>query len=97
MAFTEQDRLEQQKAFEAVQDEFSRLNARLDGMCKDAGLTVADLKKSLADKKSPELEAALNKAKAEAEEAGKARAAQAGATQAQSSKPAGRRPGAVRI
>jgi hypothetical protein len=97
MAFTEQDRLEQQKAFEAVQDEFSRLNARLDGMCKDAGLSGADLKQSLAAPKSPELETALNKAKAEAEQAGKARAAQAGAAQTQSSKPAGHRPGAVRI
>ena len=98
MEFTEKDLLEQEQAFEAVKEEFSRLNARFDGMLKDVGITADDLKKTLEEKRSPELDKAFNQAKEEAERAGKTRVAQTGAASADQTKSAGRgRPGAVKI
>ena len=99
MAFTEQEMKAQEQAFAAMKEELSRLNARYEGMVKDAGISTEDLKKALNEKRSPELEKAFNEAKAEAERAGKARAAQAGAAApADPAKSAGRgRPGAVKI
>ncbi|MCL1916588.1 MAG: hypothetical protein FWG17_07810 [Desulfovibrionaceae bacterium] len=98
MAFEEKEMKEQEQAFLAIKDEFSRLTAQLDGMCQEAGLSAEDLKKTLEEKLPPELEKALNQAKEEAARAGQARAAQAGPAQ---SAPAGRsgrgRPGAVKI
>ena len=98
MEFTEKTLQEQEKAFAAVKEEFSRLNARFDGMLKEAGLTAEDLKKSLEEKHEPELEKSLEEAKAEAARAGRARVAQTGAAGAGQTASAGRgRPGAVKI
>ena len=98
MAFTEQDMKEQEQAFLGMKDEFSRLNAQLDGMRKAAGLSAEDLKKSLEEKLSPDLEKALNQAKEEAGRAGQARAAQAAPAQSAPAARSGRsRPGAVRM
>ncbi|MCL1889960.1 MAG: hypothetical protein FWF99_05600 [Desulfovibrionaceae bacterium] len=97
MAFTEQNMKEQEQVFLAIKDEFSRLNAQLDGMRKEAGLSAEDLKKSLEEKRSPDLEKALSQAREEASRAGQARAAQAAPAQS-AGKSAGRsRPGAVKI
>jgi peptidoglycan hydrolase CwlO-like protein len=99
MAFTEQHLREQEKQLESLKDELSRLNARFDGMCKDGGISGADLEKALAEKRSPEMESALSRAREEAERAGKARAAQHGAARdAAAGKAVSRgRPGAVRV
>jgi len=99
MQFTEKDLLEQEQAFEALKDEFSRVNARFDGMLKESGLSEDDLRKSLAEKRSPELDKVLEQARAEAAHAGQARAAQAGeAAPAGQTASAGRgRPGAVKV
>lgn len=99
MAFTENDVRQQEQAFAAVKEEFSRLNARFDGMLKESGLSVEDLKKSLAEKHDPELERLLNQAKEEAARQGKARVAQSAPVGGSSvGTGAGRgRPGAVRI
>jgi ElaB/YqjD/DUF883 family membrane-anchored ribosome-binding protein len=98
MAFTENDLREQEQAFAAIQDEFSRLNALHDGMLKDAGLSAEDLRKSLEEKLPPDLEKALNQAKEDAARAGKARAAQAGSAQSASAGRSGRgRPGVVKM
>lgn len=101
MAFTEKDMKEQEQVFAALKDEFSRLNARHEGMLKDAGLSADDLKKSLEEKHSPDMEKLLEQARVEAAQAGKTRAAQSGPAQpiqVDQAKSAGRgRPGAVRI
>jgi ElaB/YqjD/DUF883 family membrane-anchored ribosome-binding protein len=98
MASTEKDQREQEQAFAAVKEEFSRLNARYDGMLKDAGISAGDLQKALEEKRSPELDKAFNEARAEAERAGKTRAAQFGGALPEQAKSAGcRRPGAVKI
>jgi hypothetical protein len=88
MEFTEKELREQELAFEAVKEEMSRLNARFDGMIKEAGLSHDDLQKSLEGQRSPEEEKLLEQA----------RAAQAGTAPADPARSAGRgRPGAVRI
>jgi ElaB/YqjD/DUF883 family membrane-anchored ribosome-binding protein len=98
MAFTEKDMKEQEQVFAALKDEFSRLNARHEGMLKDAGLSADDLKKSLAEKQPPEMEKLLEQAKAEAAQAGKARAAQSSPAESAPAGKSGRgRPGAVRL
>ena len=99
MQFTEKDLLEQEQAFEALKDEFSRVNARFDGMLKESGLSEDDLRKSLEEKRSPEMEKLFEQARAEAARAGQARAAQANvAAPADQAASAGRgRPGAVKI
>ena len=98
MDFTEKEQLGQEQALAAVKEEFSRLNARFEGMMKDAGFSSGDLTKAMGEKRSPELDKAFNQARQEAEQAGKARAAQAGAVPAEQAKSAGRgRPGAVKI
>ena len=95
MAYAEKELREQKQSFEALKEEFSRLNAQYDGMLKESGLSSADLKKALEGKHSPELEKALEQAKAEAARAGQARKAQAEPAPAHS---AGHgRPGAVKI
>ncbi|MDR3175516.1 MAG: hypothetical protein LBU06_03155 [Desulfovibrio sp.] len=97
MAFTEKDIQEQDRALAGLKDEWSRLNARFDGLLKDARITADDLRGALAEKLPPELEAALAKAKDDARQAGKARVAQAeGAGKADA--PSGRgRSDAVRV
>jgi DNA-binding phage protein len=98
MDFTEQAMKEQEQAFLAIKDEFSRLNAQFDGLCKDAKLSAGELKKSLEEKRSPELEDALNQAKAAAAQAGRARAAQIEASRPDEKQGSGRRrPGVVRM
>ena len=99
MEFTEKNLLEQEQAFEALKDEFSRLNARFDGMIKESGLSEDNLRKSLEEKRSPELDKVLEQARAEAAHAGQARAAQANAAApADQATSGGRgRPGAVRV
>ena len=98
MAFTERDQAEQQKAFEAIKDEYSRLTAQYDAMLKEGGLQSEDLRQALNEKHTPEVKAFLDKARAEAERAGQARAAQAGSTTGKASSTAGRgRPGVVRL
>ena len=99
MAFTEKDFLEQQQAVAELEDEFSRLNAQFESMVKDAGVSSEDLKKSLAEKLSPELQNAMAAAKEEAVRAGAARAAQSGGTSSgKPSSAAGRgRPGVIRL
>ncbi|MDR1109960.1 MAG: hypothetical protein LBP92_04490 [Deltaproteobacteria bacterium] len=98
MAFTEKELREQEQALEAAKEEFSRLNAQFDGMVKDAGHSHADLRASLEEKRSPELDKLLEQAREEATRAGQARAAQTGAPLEPQTRNAGRgRPGAVRI
>ena len=99
MAFTEEDLLEQEKELDALKDELSRMNARFDGMLKDFGVSPDDLHKAMQEKRSPELEEAVQAAREEAERAGKTRAAQARrAEKPVADKPAPRgRPGAVRL
>jgi ElaB/YqjD/DUF883 family membrane-anchored ribosome-binding protein len=77
MAFTENDLRELEQTVTALQEEFSRLNAQFDGMLTQAGLSPEDLKKSLEEKHSPELEKAVERARTEAARAGRARADQA--------------------
>lgn len=97
MAFTEKDQAEQQKAFEEIKDEFSRLTAQFDAMLKEGGLRSEDLQQALGEKHTPEAEAFLAKAKDDAARAGQARAAQA-APAAGRAPVAGRgRPGVVRL
>ena len=99
MAFTEKDLLEQQQAVAELEDEFSRLNTQFESMVKEAGLSSEDLKKSLAEKLSPELQNAMAAAKEDAARAGEARAAQTGGSgQGKASSAAGRgRPGVIRL
>ena len=98
MEFTEKLFREQEQAFEAMKEEFSRLNAQHDGMLKEAGLSADDLKKTLEEKHGPELERALAQARAEATQAGGARTAQAGAAITGQAGSAGRgRLGAVKV
>lgn len=98
MAFTEKEMAEQQQAFAALKDEFSRLNAQRDAMLKEADLSEEDLRKMLNEKHPPEVEAFLKKAREDAARAGQARAAQAGAPSGKSPSAAGRgRPGVVRL
>lgn len=98
MTFTEKELREQEQAFETVKEEFSRLNARFDGMLREAGLCAADLQRSLEEKHSPELNRLMEQARDEAARAGRARSAQAGTAPQTQSTGAGRpRPGAVRI
>jgi len=96
--FTEKELREQEQAFEALKEEFSRVSARFDGMLREAGLSADDLKKALEEKHDPEVEKLLEQARAEAAQAGRARAAQAGMVEARPSGSARRgRPGAVSI
>jgi ElaB/YqjD/DUF883 family membrane-anchored ribosome-binding protein len=98
MEFTEKELQEQEQTFEALKEEFSRLNAQFDGMIKEAGLSADDLEASLKEQHSPEAESFLEQARAEAARAGQARAAQAGTAPVDQARSAGRgRPGAVRI
>lgn len=98
MAFAEKEMAEQRQAFEALKDEFSRLNAQRDAMLKEAGLSEEDLRKMLNEKHPPEVEAFLKKAEAEAARAGQARAAQAAPVAGKPSSAPGRgRPGVVRL
>ena len=97
MAFTEKELREQELAFTAVKEELSRLNALFEGMLKDSGLTSAALKKCLEEKRSAELDKAFSQARAEAERAGKTRAAQVGVLAEQAKSAARGRPGAVKI
>jgi len=99
MEFTEKCLREQEQAFEALKEEFSRLTAHFDGMLKEAGLSADDLKKTLEEKLDPELEKALERAKAEAAQAGRARAIQVEAPAAAQAGSVGRKlpPGAVSI
>jgi hypothetical protein len=97
MVFTEKDMAEQARAIAYIEEEFSRLNARFDGLLKDARISEGDLRKLLEEKLPPDLEARLAKVKEEAERAGKARAAQARGP-GKPAAPSGRgRPGAVRL
>ena len=98
MSFTEKDQAEQQKAFEAIKDEYSRLTAQFDAMLKEGGLQDEDLRQALNEKHPPEVKAFLDKAKADAERAGQARAAQSAPATGKGSPTAGRgRPGVVRL
>ena len=98
MAFTEKDMAEQQKAFEEVKDEFSRLTAQFDAMLKEGGLTSEGLRQALDAKHSPEVQAYLDKAKEDAIRAGQARASQAASVAGKASSGVGRgRSGVVRL
>lgn len=97
MAFTDKDLAEQQKAFEEIKDEFSRLTTQFDAMLKEGGLGSEDLQQALAEKHSPEVQAYLDKAKEEAARAGQARVAQASPSSGKAPLAGRRRPGVVRL
>ena len=98
MAFTEKDLIEQQNAFGAIKDEFSRLTTQFDAMLKEGGLSSENLRQTLNEKHAPEVQAYLDKAKADATRAGQARAAQAAPAAGKAPSTAGRgRPGVVKL
>ncbi len=97
MAFTEKDLAEQQKAFDEIRDEFSRLNTQFDAMLKEGGLRSEDLQQALGGKHTPEVQAYLDKARDEAVRAGQARAAQAAPATGKSAVAGRGRPGVVRL
>jgi len=97
MTFTEKELAEQQTAFEAIKDEYSRLTVQFNAMLKEGGLQAEELRQALAEKHTPEAQAVLDKAKADAERAGQARAAQSPAAGKASSTAGRGRPGVVRL
>lgn len=97
MAFTEKELAEQQKAFDEIRDEFSRLNSQFDAMLKEGGLRSEDLRQALGEKHTPEVQAYLDKAKADADRAGQARAAQAAPAAGRPAVAGRGRPGVVRL
>lgn len=97
MAFTEKDFIEQQKAFNEIRDEFSRLSSQFDAMLKEGGLRGEDLRQALGEKHTPEMQACLDKAKADAARAGQARVSQAAPAAGKPSAAGRGRPGVVRL
>lgn len=97
MAFTEKDMADQQKTFDVLQEEFSRMSAQLDAMLKEGGLSSEDLQQALNAKHTPEVQAYLDKARGEAVRAGQARAAQAAPATGKASVAGRGRPGVVRL
>ncbi len=97
MAYTEQDLLDQEKALADIKDEFSRLTAQFDAMLKEGNLSSEELQQTLKERHTPEVQAYLDNAKAEAERAGQARAAQAAPARKSASVPGRGRPGVVRL
>ena len=98
MAFTENDLITQWKAFEDIKDEFSRLTAQFDALLKEGGLSSDNLRQTLNETRAPDMQAYLDKAKADAARAGQARAAQAAPAAGKASSAVGRgRPGVVKL
>jgi peptidoglycan hydrolase CwlO-like protein len=94
MAFTEQDLMAQQQEIARLDEELSRLNIVFEEQKKVLGF-AEDEEVTFNDEITPELAQAMNEAKAAAEQAGRARAAQA--NPASSSAPSRGRRGAMRI
>ena len=99
MAFTEEQMQKQREQFEAIKEEFARLNSHFDATLKAAGLTEADLKDVDVSSFPPEVLAAVEKSKEEAKRAGEARATQSNAANKSSGckTPGARRKGVVRL